>query len=400
MQVVLDSSVIVEGDWNLAQNAAQALLGACGRGVVELFVPQVVVNEVISAYQEREEGRLEKLNRARADLRKMRGSRADSGDLEGDLSAKPGYITHLTQTIKAAGGEILDFPDVGHRELVERALQRHPPFDSSGQRGYRDALIWHNVLDVARSGNMVVFVTNDSDFRETEGGNTLHRRLAKDLQQRGIDPDRVSLAASIAEVVEQVLEPAESILDALNGQLEGDPDRDRELAEALVKAAAEQGAYADVSQVEILFDVEEESFADDVIEEQLDDIDDFLRYGIVDAVPLAGQRFGIEVWVDAVAFFNVTVSTSSFSGQAGIPSGVHLSADETSAELGGSAAVRLVYEVEYDQASANLGLPRLVRVLDRPDEADLVQGSPTPSRNRPRLRRVRWIPIKKEGGDQ
>jgi hypothetical protein len=394
VQVVLDSSVIVEGDWNLAQNAAQALLGACDGGKIQLFVPQVVLNEVIRSYQEREEGKLEKLNSVRAELRKLRGPRADSGDLEGDLNSMPGYITHLTQTIKGAGGMILDFPDVGHKELVERALQRHPPFDSSGQRGYRDALIWHNVLEVARSGQLVVFVTNDTDFQEGKGANKLHRRLVKDLQDRGVDPARFSLAGSIAEVVEQILEPAQSVLDALNDQLEGDPDRDRELADALVQTATEQGSYVDTSDVEVLFSVQEEAFADDVIEEQLDDIDEFLRYGVVDAVPLAGQRFGIEVWVDATAFFDVTVSTGSFSDHPGIPSGIHMAADESTAELGGSAEVRLVYEIEYDQASANLGPPRLVRIISRPDDAGEDRGQ-TPPRGRPRLRSVRWISMDK-----
>ena len=54
MRIVIDSSVIVEGDWNLEHNAAQALLAACERGAIELYVPRVVLNEIRNAFEERE----------------------------------------------------------------------------------------------------------------------------------------------------------------------------------------------------------------------------------------------------------------------------------------------------------------------------------------------------------
>jgi predicted nucleic acid-binding protein len=54
VRIVLDSSVVVEHDWNLAHNDAQALLAACDRGAIELFVPEVVIDEVVNRYEKRE----------------------------------------------------------------------------------------------------------------------------------------------------------------------------------------------------------------------------------------------------------------------------------------------------------------------------------------------------------
>src|SRR5690606_35616016 len=122
---------IVEGDWNLQQTSAQALLAACDRREIELYVPQVVLSEVFRRYEEREAKKLDALNDARAALRELRGARSVEGEFEGELKPKPGYITHLTQTIRRAGGQILDLPKVEHAELVERSLSRRAPFDGS-----------------------------------------------------------------------------------------------------------------------------------------------------------------------------------------------------------------------------------------------------------------------------
>jgi predicted nucleic acid-binding protein len=126
VRIVLDSSVVVEHDWNLAHNDAQALLAACDRGAIELFVPQVVIDEVGNRYEKRESKKIKALNDARAELRRMRGPRS-GGELEGETESQPGYLMHLRKVIREAGGEIPDFPEVSHEELVRRALAGRRP---------------------------------------------------------------------------------------------------------------------------------------------------------------------------------------------------------------------------------------------------------------------------------
>ena len=395
MRIVLDSSVIVEGDWNLAQNDAKALLGACDRGEVELFVPRVVINEVSRAYEDRETKKVDKLNDARAALRAMRGPRVAVGELEGELKTQPGYLTHLRGVIRGAGGEIPDYPEVGHRELVERALARRRPFDGNGRLGYRDALIWHNVLDLAQEGHVLVFATSDTDFRQTEGEDHLHRHLIDDLQQRGIDPERVSLLPSLAAVVGEVLEPALYLLDELNGQLDRNEDWGRKLEDSLKDIAEKEAGHVDYTGVSVGIDIEQEPFAGEVIEETLAEVDDFSRFAIADAIPLGDGKFGIEAWLDGNAFFDITTGTGGFGAHEGVPESISISADEKTAQLSGFAEVRLVFEIEYDQGEAHLGTPRLARIENAPEEPTSTE---TEGKRRPRPRPIKWIELREGEG--
>lgn len=111
MQLVIDSSAVVERDWHLESNAAQALLAACDRGEVELLMPQVVVDEIVNAHQERVTQKLEKLDRARGELRRLQGPRSRDERGESDpLSAQPGYASDLWGTLTALGVRLLDPP--------------------------------------------------------------------------------------------------------------------------------------------------------------------------------------------------------------------------------------------------------------------------------------------------
>ena len=361
MRIVLDSSVIVEGDWNLEHNAAQALLGACGRGEIELCVPRVVLDEVRNAYEEREASKLDALNDARARLRSMRGPRAGAGEFEGKVTAQAGYFAYLRRAITEVGGRILEYPDIGHQELLERSLQRRAPFDSSRQRGYRDALIWHNVIELAGSGRPVVFATNDGDFRESKDSNGLHPHLASDLSQRSIAAERVTLAHSLGEVVEQVIKPAAGVRKALGSELGNKATVRRELEVAMAKAA-KRGAFLDVSHLDVVVDPSLEAFSAEVIEKRFREISSPARLAIAEVVPLGSEKFGVEAWLEGTASIELTVLIDGFSAKTDAPPGLKVSADGQSASVLGSAEVRLIFEIDYDQREERLGIPTLIEI--------------------------------------
>lgn len=89
-----------------------------------------------------------------------------------------------------------------HATLVEWSLGEHPPFDQT-DKGYRDALIWATVLDVARSGaagTEVVFVTQDKDYRGTgEHAEALHPSLASEVA--AITANSVRVATTIDDAM-------------------------------------------------------------------------------------------------------------------------------------------------------------------------------------------------------
>lgn len=93
----------------------------------------------------------------------------------------------ITTELREHTVTVLPVPDgCGHGQLVRRSLLSHPPFDATGY-GYRDALIWENVCELASkdpSGPIVVLVSKDKDFRHGKS-EVLHPYLAADLHERG-----------------------------------------------------------------------------------------------------------------------------------------------------------------------------------------------------------------------
>lgn len=66
------------------------------------------------------------------------------------------------------GFTILPLPTTAHEELVRRAVNRVAPFDKDGD-GYRDALIWATVVDLAQSSGRVALVSADRAFAGPDG---------------------------------------------------------------------------------------------------------------------------------------------------------------------------------------------------------------------------------------
>jgi hypothetical protein len=121
----------------------------------------------------------------------------------------------ISDRLRAAGVEILPYPCASHQSITERDLERRKPFSESG-KGYRDALIWESVLDLAaKSDDQIVFVTSNSkDFAD---GEALHPDLVCDLAERNLQ-GRVSLALGLSSALEkhlkQMLPPIDQPLRA------------------------------------------------------------------------------------------------------------------------------------------------------------------------------------------
>jgi predicted nucleic acid-binding protein len=393
MRIVLDSSVIIEGDWNLEHNAARALLGACERGQIELCIPRVVLDEVRNAYEEREARKLQALNGARAALRRMRGPRAGAGELEGKVTPRPGYFGYLRRTITEAGGRVLEYPEVAHQQLLERSLQRRAPFDKAGQRGYRDALIWHNVIELAGSGKPIVFATNDGDFRSDKSADDLHPHLAAELHERSIGAERVTLARSLKEVVERVIEPAAHVRKALGDELGTQKAVRRELQLAMVNSAKRGAVLFDASRLDVAVEHGLEPYAGEVIEKSLGEIEAPHRFAIAEVIPLGDKSFGVEAWLDVTASVALTVMVDGFPGGSPVPSEIEISSDGQSAVLPGSAEVRLVFEIEYDRGQERLGEPQLIEIVSA---SEMISGGNDLGSEASPGTRIDWFEVAKD----
>ena len=119
---------------------------AIANGILELIVPQIVVEEVKNKYRE-------ELLKAERNLTETLVKQNTLLAADEQRALKQLKIDRVVTDF----GDRLDnrlaelrarrpvYTDVPHQDLVQRDLDRRRPFQESG-RGYRDALLWETLL--------------------------------------------------------------------------------------------------------------------------------------------------------------------------------------------------------------------------------------------------------------
>lgn len=112
---------------------------------MRLVLPEVVRREAIGGFRRNHD---EKIRQVRALLRKSSSRAKGAADalIQTYDDEKVEYPSVLDTRISEIGIELASLPDVGHKELTQRAIDRTPPFNETGG-GYRDSLIWLTALE-------------------------------------------------------------------------------------------------------------------------------------------------------------------------------------------------------------------------------------------------------------
>lgn len=199
--LVLDATE-VHRDWLLHAAGFRLLAHYVRERGLTVYIPAPVIAETVANY-ERECADLAR----RVQVLDREARRLRAGSL-GPIEPIP-YRAALHQALEAYGFEVLPWPTVGHDALVERAATRTPPFDATGS-GYRDALTWHSILELAGAGHEVALISSDGDFRESKGGE-LADALRREAETQGL---RVALFRTIDAWLFQAEPHPTSIRDA------------------------------------------------------------------------------------------------------------------------------------------------------------------------------------------
>lgn len=192
------------------------------RGQLRLWIPEVVVREVIRLHARKLEEAIRKMRTGLSDVRSLRldeGIIPDREKLEQVVRAKAAdYETRLRSALATAKAEILPLPRVSHEVLLERAMSETRPFrlksrdpENKGPDGYRDALIWLSIAEVASKladCNLMIFVTaNHADFCEGHKDDvSISPDLLADLPSPG---PKVQRRATLQQALEDLPEPPE-----------------------------------------------------------------------------------------------------------------------------------------------------------------------------------------------
>lgn len=173
IDVVLDSTEL-RRDWLLEGFRMQLLGIRALQGSFTVHIPSPVLEEMVANHARSRGDHEDQLTRVTRELSRLgapvlvRGERPDF-----DYRA---YLLDRFDSILSF--YVAEWPDVGHAELVARAVGRRPPFDAKGG-GYRDSLVWATATEMAASGAHVALVSADNAFNDGDGG--LHPLLQKEV---------------------------------------------------------------------------------------------------------------------------------------------------------------------------------------------------------------------------
>ena len=226
LPVVVDASAIVRGDWFLETPPWRVLLDRSRRRQLSLVVPEVVIREVVGRYAEEVENSATLFRQTEGRLLALRALIVRP-ELEEADSVVARYDSTLRSTLQAARVKTPLPTGIDMMTVVDRAIARRRPFDSSGS-GFRDHLIWEAVVDAARSTLILStsFITKDKRaFYDPGNAPVLAGELVDDLRERGLAPERFRIFQGIREflVADGVTDPVLEL--AVTGLVEREFDQ-------------------------------------------------------------------------------------------------------------------------------------------------------------------------------
>lgn len=211
MKIVLDTNIICQ-DYFFEKPHFRVLFEGAFAVPLSIHIPEVVFDEVVNRYKEDLEASLESFNKSSRILSTLSKVEHKTAINVSDKVAN--YKKFLKHYFKERKVELIPYPDITHKKIVERDLARKKPFKRDGS-GYRDTLIWENVKAAMLWGDeRLVFVTNNpKDF----GKGPL---IDTDLQDEIRNVHRLKIYCSLKQFNDEIIVPKLEKLEQVKTQLQ------------------------------------------------------------------------------------------------------------------------------------------------------------------------------------
>lgn len=215
MWIVLDTNILAS-DFAFKGPSFETLVQGIPRVGHVLAIPQLVLDELINKYQEEYRRALNSQRRLGVGVE----GPIHPQDLSSLEDATDSYRDYVHRRLPFA--KIMKYPDIPHEQLVRRALCRYKPFRNKDTGGYRDALLWHSTLSVARtSPSPIALITrNLRDFADPTDQSRLHQDLVQDLISLGLPDNSVHLYASLESFIQEHIVPTLAVLEDIRNRLQ------------------------------------------------------------------------------------------------------------------------------------------------------------------------------------
>ena len=207
MHIVLDANIIIRDGFG-SSGDFRLLLSTLGILQHNLYVPKLVIEEVVSEFERACDGRVQRITGDLGWLSRYLDIQLPSPIVALDKRMKAGlFRNRLIEQFNIPNCSIVGYPDTLHEDLVKRATTRRKPFNQNGV-GYRDSLIWETTLSLAtRLDTQIVLLSeNTNDFGDDE--RELHPDLIEDLAERELPRDKVILISSLEDFVNAYIDPS------------------------------------------------------------------------------------------------------------------------------------------------------------------------------------------------
>lgn len=274
MRIVLDSNIYCK-DYRMSGTTFRTFLSELNNAGHSLYVPKIIIEEVVNRYGEEFQKMKMLINKMGYNMPIAPGSNRQIIDTQ---EAKNEYRRFLQDTLSRVRYTLLEYPNVSHEELAQRALRCRRPFRAN-DRGYRDALIWETILQLASRNheNPVAFITsNTRDFADEQISDRLHPNLTDDIESRralGEELSEILLFTNLFNFIEIHIIPTLELLDDIRVQLENNNYQGLNLINFIEEELAQRFSGLEFNPEDVGFPSEFESPSICLIEE-VDRIED------------------------------------------------------------------------------------------------------------------------------
>lgn len=226
MFVVIDSNIIIS-QYALRNTAFKRFVKHFPEKNIDVYVSKVTVEEVIKNHRSDIQEATQAFRKARKNLNKHLTKFVQFPDDRYAEMEHRNYIKYLKSILRDSNIRLLDYPNIGHEEIVKYSNTGRKPF-RGGDKGYKDFLIWNTIIElISGSSRKVVLLTHDGDFTDkTE----LHNDLKEHLKELSINEDRVEICKSFNDFNDKYLKDIYHIVQLKElfkkGSVQQDIERD------------------------------------------------------------------------------------------------------------------------------------------------------------------------------
>jgi hypothetical protein len=361
MIVVIDTNQF-HGDPRMALRNFRVLLAQHEHGSLELAVPEVVLQELPKMYRREYETAHANLNSGLKKLSKLGYSTDAEPQPPSGAEAQEQYTTWLRAHLAERRVRTPALPATDLARLVEHSVAERRPWQANS-KGFRDALIWHTVLELAAEDNVILITNNWRDFAESEQAkDVLHPDLRRDVAALGYDEHRVRLVPSLLFYIDHHVAPAERQLLEVRERLESDRQWRAELWDQANDSLwrLQLDTWDEVSVVRSnAAEIDNVSVGEVAIED----------LQIANAYEADTDGFiSLELQVHAALHFTFTTDTGGMEWLAKENADVQFDIHEETFSQGSTLAryVTVTYAVDYSPDTGELGELEKIRAIEDP----------------------------------